>query len=175
MRGRSQAPTQRRHAGARRWKRACSENTAHTEIFYCGSVACLVSQSERSQPSQMLTAALSHRAVAYVGPTRRPPPRSLRRRDLAHTAVDLHTTYMPLLWVGGESRGVPGVAWSVAWLTMSSQESETSKSELEMALEYTRSTWPSRTMRMTERSRRCGRAWRRLGHGVRLRTFRFVR
>jgi len=29
---------------------------------------------------------LSHRAVAYVGPTRRPPPRSLRRRDLASTA-----------------------------------------------------------------------------------------
>ena len=28
------------------------------------------------------------------------------------------------------------VAWSVAWLTMSSQESETSKSELEMAIEY---------------------------------------
>ena len=28
------------------------------------------------------------------------------------------------------------VAWSVAWLTMSSQESETSKSELEMAYEY---------------------------------------
>jgi len=26
---------------------------------------------------------LSIRAVAYVGPTRRPPPRSLRRRDLA--------------------------------------------------------------------------------------------
>ena len=28
------------------------------------------------------------------------------------------------------------VAWSVAWLTMSSQESETSKSELELAYEY---------------------------------------
>ena len=46
-----------------------------------------LSQRERSQPSQMLTAALSHRAVAYVGPTRRPPPRSLRRRDLASPGI----------------------------------------------------------------------------------------
>ena len=35
--------------------------------------------------SPALSAALSHRPVAYVGPTRRPPPRSLRRRDLART------------------------------------------------------------------------------------------
>ena len=38
------------------------------------------------------------------------------------------------------------------WLTMSSQESETSKSELEMALEYSEYLAES-----DERSRRCGK------------------